>query len=391
LCFTHVDTKGISTKQTVSHPLTFDEVKIESKNMTYNFTIQAVTKIGAGDPVSVSFKSGPNTGVPAKPAEAEYSNEESGVMVKWTVDSSNTHPVQGYVIEGLDDAWHFVVRQRDPSAEKVLIPNSQLPEAGYIRFQVSLFNQHGIGEPKEADKVEQFYSTWWFLVIIAMGALLIIITITAVLCCYCFRMRAKMAEEAYEQDVIGVDNGYNTYEMRQSFKRENQRRGSKYRAEPPRPSPGAVLYSDEAPPRYDDSSSVTEKGDLTSDEDDDDDTKGKMSGTDSSDDDIDKAGASSVAPSYNNYQYGGYNHYNQSQPVQQSWQNSFGRSRHPRNMYSYTDSEAESSVAPSTSHYRPSNGLRSHQPHTSSSRQNLVDSPDAARSRAPLPNFSSFV
>ena len=34
-----------------------------------------------------------------------------------------------------------------------------------------------------------------------------------------------------------------------------------------------MLYSDEAPPRYDDSSSVTEKGDLTSDEDDDDDTK----------------------------------------------------------------------------------------------------------------------
>ena len=38
-----------------------------------------------------------------------------------------------------------------------------------------------------------------------------------------------MAEEAYEQDVIGVDNGYNTYEMRQTFKRESQRRGSKYR------------------------------------------------------------------------------------------------------------------------------------------------------------------
>lgn len=32
-----------------------------------------------------------------------------------------------------------------------------------------------------------------------------------------------------------------------------------------------MLYSDEAPPRYDDNSSVTEKGDLTSDEDDDDD------------------------------------------------------------------------------------------------------------------------
>lgn len=45
------------------------------------------------------------------------------------------------------------------------------------------------------------------------------------------------------------------------------------RAEPPRPSPGAVLYSDEAPPQYEDSSSVDEKAELSSDDDDDDDTK----------------------------------------------------------------------------------------------------------------------
>ena len=83
------------------------------------------------------------------------------------------------------------MREEDGSAEKVLIPNSQLPESGYIRFQVSLFNKHGIGEPKEAEKVEQFYQKWEFLVIIGLVALLIIITITAVLCCYCFRMRGR--------------------------------------------------------------------------------------------------------------------------------------------------------------------------------------------------------
>ena len=91
----------------------------------------------------------------------------------------------------LTAAWHFVMREEDGSAEKVLIPNSQLPESGYIRFQVSLFNKHGIGEPKEAEKVEQFYQKWEFLVIIGLVALLIIITITAVLCCYCFRMRGR--------------------------------------------------------------------------------------------------------------------------------------------------------------------------------------------------------
>lgn len=49
-----------------------------------------------------------------------------------------------------------------------------------------------------------------------------------------------------------------------------------FRAEPPRPSPSAVLYStNEVPPGYEDNSSVTEKGDLSSD--DDDDTKVRLS------------------------------------------------------------------------------------------------------------------
>jgi len=112
--------------------------------------------------------------------------------------------------------------------------------------------------------------------------------------------------------------------------------------------------------------------------------QGNVSGSDSSDDDVTKGG--SVTPSYNHYQYGGYNHYVSSGAVQQSWQNSYGRAR-SRNMYSYTDSEAESSM-PSTSHYRQGLGLN--QP--SSSRQHLVlSSPDGPGSRAPLPNFSSFV
>lgn len=113
-----------------------------------------------------------------------------------------------------------------------------------------------------------------------------------------------------------------------------------------------------------------------------------MSGSDSSDDDIDKTGASSVTPSYNNYQYGGYNHYVNSGAVQQTWQNSF-RPRNGRNMYSYTDSEAESTVGPSTSQYRQ-NDYNHFTP--ASSRQHLVLSPPGTPgSRAPLPNFSSFV
>ena len=40
----------------------------------------------------------------------------------------------------------------------------------------------------------------------------------------------KMVEEAYEQDVIGIDGDYPTYEMRQSsLRRDKDRRGSKYR------------------------------------------------------------------------------------------------------------------------------------------------------------------
>lgn len=115
--------------------------------------------------------------------------------------------------------------------------------------------------------------------------------------------------------------------------------------------------------------------------------------TDSSDDEIDKGGASSVTPSYNNYQYSGYNPYVASgSAVQQQWQNSIGRGRNQPNMYAYTDSEAESSMAPSTSRHR-ANGVNPHHPHArNGSRQHLVDSSsDLPGSRAPLPGFSSFV
>lgn len=42
---------------------------------------------------------------------------------------------------------------------------------------------------------------------------------------------AKLAEDAYEQDIVmGVDNGYNnTYEMRQSMKRDTRQKTSNYR------------------------------------------------------------------------------------------------------------------------------------------------------------------
>lgn len=112
---------------------------------------------------------------------------------------------------------------------------------------------------------------------------------------------------------------------------------------------------------------------------------------------MDKTGASSVTPSYNNYQYGGYNHYVSSGAVQQSWQNSFKRAKNGgnRNMYSYTDSEAESTAAgPSTSNYysrQPRGNHYSYSNHNSSRQHLVLSPPDTPGSRAPLPNFSSFV
>ena len=40
------------------------------------------------------------TGAPSAPSQAEYSNNENGVVLKWTLKSTGASNVQGYVIEG---------------------------------------------------------------------------------------------------------------------------------------------------------------------------------------------------------------------------------------------------------------------------------------------------
>lgn len=90
--------------------------------------------------------------------------------------------------------WEFIIRDQGSDTRKLLVSADDYPRAqGYDRFQVSLYNTRGLGEAIEAEKVDPFYKRWWFLVIVAMGALIIIITILAVLCCYCFRMKGTSA------------------------------------------------------------------------------------------------------------------------------------------------------------------------------------------------------
>lgn len=58
------DASGVSTTRSVAHSKMFVELKVEEENMAYNFTIQAVTVKGAGEPATVTYKSGPHTGMP---------------------------------------------------------------------------------------------------------------------------------------------------------------------------------------------------------------------------------------------------------------------------------------------------------------------------------------
>lgn len=89
------------------------------------------------------------------------------------------------------------MREMGDDTEEVTLSRDESSPDEFTRYRVSLFNEHGLGEATEANKVDPFYKTWWFLVIIALAALVIIIIITAVLCCYCFRMRGKAIKLHY--------------------------------------------------------------------------------------------------------------------------------------------------------------------------------------------------
>lgn len=398
-----------------------------SENATYTILIAAHTSAGWGNASSMALSTSAAPGSPAMPYNVQYAQLTTTVSITWTIVDSGQAPVNGFVVEALPKNgaagdWRLVVQQPSSSAQAVLSNAAILDGQPFDRLRVSVYNLNGVSPAAlAAEGNAPFYRQWWFLVMVALIALVVIVSVVAALCCECYRRRAKKAKQAYHNEVfesteMRAETELSRMETRQSVRRSSQRSQKSSRlqvpAGPPLPplsfvgSPelrSASMYSDEPPPHYEEeapssgaSSDTAEKRSLTDDEGDDDEFDDVKKAPPLSDIDEADGRPDSRRPAqhrsgrggpagYNQFQYAG--HY-ATPSVRKSWRD---RQKTSQNVYSYTDSEADSYYG-GPSRREPGSAYQSHPvPGMSSAMRVTLSDANVPGSRAPLPGFSSFV
>merc|ERR1712088_382348 len=397
-------------KQRVTEPMLFVH-NLEEK-ITYTFTVKAQT-IGYGSAVSGNVTTGPQAGAPERVSDLSLSFTISAVKLSWRNGNSGKSPILGYYIESRrkdEDKWKTEAKTEEGAVQEYTISYQNLvPESTYL-FRVIAYNKYSISYPAESQdeirtpskrylsKPPLWYKEPLFLVALAAVSIVIIIVVVAILCVksksYKYKDRAKQ-QRLDETGVTSFDDaGYATFEMRQSRRgtMKSQSRGTLRSTatmasrkstvtnttnnfamingarNPPRPTPSMVNYSDEDSAKGydenpDDSDSLTEK-------------PSEISSTDSQGTESEQDNGTSDPHSF-------VNHYaNVNNTFRKSWKQQKPVSQAPprptiptaRGYSSFTESSDQDGNSAVVS----LNGTQ------------LVMN-NQARSRAPLPGFSSFV
>ncbi|XP_073831585.1 sidekick cell adhesion molecule isoform X14 [Musca autumnalis] len=371
------------------------------EQVTYTFTVRAQT-IDYGPVVSENVTTGPQDGSPVAPRDLILSKTLSSVEMHWLNGPSGRGPILGYYIEAKkrdDSRWETITKTTTGTIQDFTVSyQSLLPSTAYT-FRVIAYNRYGISFPVYSkDSIltpsklhleygylqhKPFYRQTWFMVALAATSIVIIIMVIAVLCVksksYKYKQEAQktleesMAMSIDERQELALElyrsrHGVGTGTLNSvgtlsrgtlgTLGRKNNNRppnNVQLGKSPPRPSPASVAYhSDEESLKcYDenpDDSSVTEK-------------PSEVSSSEAS------QHSESENESVRSDPHSFVNHYaNVNDSLRQSWK----KTKPVRNYSSYTDSEPEGSAVMSL------NGG-----------QIIVN--NMARSRAPLPGFSSFV
>ncbi|XP_032597184.2 protein sidekick [Drosophila grimshawi] len=397
-------------KQKVSN--TTLRVQNLEEEVTYTFTVRAQT-VDYGPMISANVTTGPQDGSPVAPRDLILTKTLSSVDMHWVNGPSGRGAILGYLIEAkkrekgepaysYDSRWTKIERTRKGTMQDYTISYHILMPSTAYTFRVIAYNRYGISFPVYSKDYivtpsklhmeygylqhKPFYRQTWFMVSLAATSIVIIVMVIAVLCVksksYKYKRRTEEAQKTLEESMAmsiderqelalelyrsrhGVGTGtLNSVGTLRSGTLGTLGRKSTNRPptsvqlgkSPPRPSPASVAYhSDEESLKcYDenpDDSSVTEK-------------PSEVSSSDAS------QHSESENESVRSDPHSFVNHYaNVNDSLRQSWK----KTKPVRNYSSYTDSEPEGSAVMSL------NGG-----------QIIVN--NMARSRAPLPGFSSFV
>ncbi|XP_050742506.1 protein sidekick isoform X7 [Drosophila biarmipes] len=395
-------------KQKVSN--TTLRVQNLEEEVTYTFTVRAQTSVDYGPGVSENVTTGPQDGSPVAPRDLILTKTLSSVEMHWINGPSGRGPILGYLIEAkkrekgepsfvYDSRWTKIEQTRKGMMQDFTVSYHILMPSTAYTFRVIAYNRYGISFPVYSkDSIltpsklhleygylqhKPFYRQTWFMVSLAATSIVIIVMVIAVLCVksksYKYKQEAQktleesMAMSIDERQELALElyrsrHGVGTGTLNSvgtlrsgtlgTLGRKSTNRpppGVHLGKSPPRPSPASVAYhSDEESLKcYDenpDDSSVTEK-------------PSEVSSSEAS------QHSESENESVRSDPHSFVNHYaNVNDSLRQSWK----KTKPVRNYSSYTDSEPEGSAVMSL------NGG-----------QIIVN--NMARSRAPLPGFSSFV
>ncbi|KAF5283152.1 hypothetical protein FQR65_LT02664 [Abscondita terminalis] len=371
------------------------QVQSLEEEVTYTFTVRAQT-LDYGPPVISNVTTGPQEGSPGTPRELTLIKTLSSVEFHWLNGPTGKGPLLGYYIESRrkdDSHWQTVIHTKNGQLQDFTVSYQNLLPSTSYNFRLIPYNKFGISYPAYSDETvltpsklymeygylqqKPFYRQTWFMVALAATSIVIIIMVIAVLCVksksYKYKQEAKktleesLAMDPDERHEVAMElyrsrHAGNVSSLGTMGKRSTSSRKPPHHPpppailgkSPPRPSPASVAYhsDEESLKGYDenpDDSSVTEK-------------PSEISSSDSQ-------GSESENESVRSDPHSFVNHYaNVNDSLRQSWK----RQKPVRNYSSYTDSEPEGSAVVSL------NGGQ-------------IIMNNMARSRAPLPGFSSFV
>ncbi|XP_059483916.1 protein sidekick [Neocloeon triangulifer] len=390
-------------KQKVSDA-TFLLIQGLEEEVMYTFTVRALT-FEYGPAATANVTTGPQDGSPVSVRELSLTRTLASVELSWVNGVFVKQPILGYYIESQrkdDVRWQIVAKTKGgPSREFSVSYQNLLPSTSY-KFRVIAYNKFGVSYPTYSKEnvitpsklyleygylqLKPFYRQSWFMVVLAAMSVIIIVAVIAVLCVKSKSYKYKQeAQNNFEKSIKADGDDINDPSMEMSTDvpyqaysqsllgstRGRNRASAVFGKTPPRPRPASVAYNsdDDSVKGYDenpDDSSVTEK-------------PSELSSTDSQETESDNDSEGTPPPSF-------VNHYaNINDSLRQSWK----RQKPIRNYSSYTDSEPEPyiSTQPRGSDYEAASSSAA----ASILNGGQIVMNNKARSRAPLPGFSSFV
>ncbi|KAK6046290.1 fibronectin type III domain protein [Cooperia oncophora] len=247
------------------------------EGVTYFFAVWAETSAGRGTEVTANVTLGPNPNGPPAPKRPTLTPGPSSVTLEWRDEQRNGiigHLIQAKLVSkdvgavqlkkrnkrsfGRPTHIHGVwvtLRVVEGAGQQHEVSYRELEPSSFYVFRVFARNEIGIG--KASAETEQlfvpafipedpFYTTWWFIAMVAMSTFVVVVLVVAFLCIT--GSVAKYKREKRESvDSIHLANGnFVAFQMEASHRDLGRSRNDL----PTRPGTKQSWLSDRDPPAY---------------------------------------------------------------------------------------------------------------------------------------------